>query len=1033
MSAVAGLLMVASAVVLPAGAGKSLAQEDCSGEGAANPLPGAYLLLIDHSGSMRLSATNREGELPADGELSRWEAMTQRAKAFIDSVPAGSYVWIAVFDEDPDQAKNSAFSKTIASAEDRAEAKKHLDNISEPDESGFTALFETQHRALDVVTERPGDSKTMYVTVLVYSDGGNTVIVDEEGNIEKLLTTEDLRAKNPPQRKKLEDRLAAMEEEFPHLTRQIFDLDPRNDAQSRGIPLPVRMTPKDGSTTLGNPKLAPEQTLPLVFCYWEDMAKHLDGQPLSFEFESTGEPIDVEIEGKYQLRRGVVEVKLKVRNPQSLKNVKYTGRVRVKYPAAVDGYELVAEGGDAVDVSFVKGDRVEVSDVRPGPDSVFALGQAIRFSVATLADSKISWYDGAVRIGDQAEFVHDFKATGKHEITLDVQRDGYLPLQQPISFTVNVIDLKVAVNPLAKWPLAERPVSIACRVDGDAAEAGKIARYEWIVNGMREPQAGDGNSMEHAFLRPGEHEVRVRAVHPQMTVESSPFSVKVFRVPTLSWNGPPQAPGLMMGEPLVFRANIQSAEALEGVRWRVETPDGDVLEEGAEGSINSDGPRSFSEFAFTLPEDAKWLAAGQDELEVNVTAVGTVVDDIVEVEAPRVAAQFTARAPPRSVRLIADSPGAKYVYGKPISIKAHVAGPKVEQVAWTIWKGMLPNMEKVKEATVNVAPDTGVSILQHEFNEATTGDQPITVTAAAVLPADYKTTAPGDTLTLSPAPFSPALLLANAPEDGEYHVGDTVTLQLDNPSGHSIVGVDWDFGDGVTKEGKETQVSHQYSQPRSGDTPYRVKAVVRTASRPAPLEVTTPVNVIPSPHLVYTLMLLPVALVAGYFVARRFSGNGPRAWTLYVSDDPYKFPPYPSAKVADHWSRADKQAIIPMADLMKRHARHDDVYWTKGDGRREHIEVSAVGTGKQTHGVVKFSAKGDPAVTFEMQGDTRNTRTWELIDDRAPDGDRLRHVYIQLKEDQPSHTLDRLVIAATCLVLLLAVALTFHFTYLSRL
>jgi hypothetical protein len=394
--------------------------------------------------------------------------------------------------------------------------------------------------------------------------------------------------------------------------------------------------------------------------------------------------------------------------------------------------------------------------------------------------------------------------------------------------------------------------------------------------------------------------------------------------------------------------------------------------------------------------------------------------------------------PKPTLALIAPATGSAYSYMDATTFVANVTGKGIAAVNFTITRQQDRHaLLDGSQGSVKVVAENGrgTATLVHNFHESETKDEPITLTAAAVLPEDYKIQPPLVQMTLPPPRFQPRIVIMNPPKDGAFHVDDPVNLKIENPSAHQIKHVVWNLGDGTTKKGPETEIVHHYAELASKNKPYRVTASVMTVSHtePTPAIPTPPISVIPRPLYVCALGMAAIALLVGWRMTKLCTGNGPRAWSVCVSRDKDKFPPFPQAKLKDFWSRERKHATISMSALMRRSSAKSQ-YWTHGEGKKAHVVVARVGSGKEGRGVIRFSDEGNGAVTFQRAlEETRNTRVWELFDDRAPEEDSLRHIYLQLKEEVAAPVGDYVVLGITFVALILAVAFTAHYTYFSRL
>ena len=393
---------------------------------AEDPVPesAAYLLVIDHSGSMNEKA----------GAKTRWEDMQDRASAFLQLLPLGSRLWIAVFEGDPEAAKRRVFTLDMKTEAERKALMERLRKGYGPPDGG-TALYDSIGMALEEAERLSKQSPGRYIAVLVYTDG------KDEGSLR--WTPDSLQKRFAGVRFVNKNLMLAF-------TPIGSDLPPpfTGDGVVVGEPkIPIAIQVPPGPYTLENPRLKPSQKVPLDFRISPEAQRLLAGQAASIEFVSDGgKALAVRLPGSpYKLEAGRVEVQLDVADAENVKaDQEYSGILKLKYPVLK---EHIVIGNDRVALRFQKEEPPKIYDLRPKDGETFAARKEIFFYADTLQNAKVLWDFGD---GDSAQGhtgKHAYNMAGERTVQVKVVSDPRVPPTVK-TLKLNIIDVATALDPM---------------------------------------------------------------------------------------------------------------------------------------------------------------------------------------------------------------------------------------------------------------------------------------------------------------------------------------------------------------------------------------------------------------------------------------------------------------------------------------------------------------------------------------------------------------------------------------------------------
>lgn len=540
-----GLLVLGSMVGAWFTAGKHVqAQPQIAPNPADIRTSSAYLLMIDHSGSMRTQDQPRGNHLNA---ITRWQAAKERAKEFLSSTPLKSDIWLAIFCDQPVNIMKPSFR----TEQERQALMRLIDEQPEPQEAG-TWLYYTLAKMLDLAQKLSEERDGRYVSVLIFSDG------------------KDETSPPPWTKAKLEEtfRQALMKNdnlwmffapigEQGAVSRDVVVNPHAKDIQQHKHPLSIERSPS--RVALRNAATNPEQSFVLDLSTTDDVWSRLEGHVVRFAFEpDPGQKIVVKSTASAPLRKGPITVQVQVSNAGQLAGDKeYSGKLRIQFPDLKGGQ---ISGADFVQVSFQAGERPHIHWRIPESDQRFATGQAIQFKVITLQGADVTWEFGDKQTASGHDVVHAYNTPGKRHVKVSVVADPRIGGTEQ-EFDVEIIDVGVSINPVHEIVVEGLPHRFGCMGRGE------LQRYEWLIDGNvfdgRAPQdPAEGRSeITYTFRTPGTHEVRVTGYAEGAKPESK-MAIEVLPRPMVMVGG-----GLTRAFSRPVEFSLKAPDGFERVTW----------------------------------------------------------------------------------------------------------------------------------------------------------------------------------------------------------------------------------------------------------------------------------------------------------------------------------------------------------------------------------------------------------------------------------------------------------------------------------
>ena len=646
-----GSVLLATVLACPDAA---LSEQGPPGKGRQDSASSAFLFVLDHSGSMN-------AKMPNAGGLTRWQCMQKMVVHFLDSIPLGSHVWIAVFEGDAGKVPNPHVPfNTVA---DQAAAIARIKAIG-PGKGG-TAFYNTLGLAFRQARALRRWKPEMYIYVHAFTDG---------------LEAE---CSKPPL-----NNMAALYKAYPEVQgehegkdgvrrfsiKMITDMADKNPMR---IPVPIRLqSPK---RSLENPKTHPQQTLPLQFCTGWTGKNPFVGKELKLKFDGPKDDsdVDVEVVGSYTFKTGELNVKVRVKNPEKLSETReYTKVLRITYPDDIKDHFVLPEGGTDVTVTFEK-NKMPLR-VLPEDGSTYAAGTTVLFTARTFSDAKVEWDFGDGGKAEGHSVKHVYKDPGEYTVKVKATRGGAVANK---TLKVNIIDLWVGVDPL---PFSDVVVGQKCVFT--CTGRGPIKAYEWHVEGRSyrrdpdDPKKPSKSTFTYWFHHPVEKAtIRVTAIAKETQFVSEPSKeIEVLPAPTLTVTSPKEGAKSVFGQSIPLVAEVSGP--LKAVRWRIQKLVQDKPDKKPLFLKDVDVIKGKSTTDEYTPVEEK------EPVKLLVTAVPVpkkeLADDIIKDLTRTVV--ISVVVPERTIEITSPIPGVKLVQGEKTTIKARVSGVRIQGVLWTI-------------------------------------------------------------------------------------------------------------------------------------------------------------------------------------------------------------------------------------------------------------------------------------------------------------------------------------------------------------
>ena len=682
------LVAVSTLLALPGTAHASPATDDY-----------AYIMVVDHSGSMR----------HAEGRRTRWDAMVDRATAFIGLAPEGSRLWVVVFEGRPKQFRYKEYR--LSSEEERQRAAHFVRKQGMPGDNAGTALFDALALALDNVERMARQSPGMYSAIMVYSDGKNGVT----GNASKDSLQEHwdrILGRHPDSWIFYTPLVKDMRNSLPiQLSDHVLIGDPK-------IPVPVHI--KELKVSLKNPLLAPRQDVPLTLRVPARAAKLFRNRPveLSFEAETPGLRVDATPK-QVPLTSGLVTLSLSVRDASSLPtDTEFRGHLRFTYPTFP---HHSVHGKTTLPVIYDKSGPPPIYEVRPASGSVFAVGQPVGLYATVRRTADVHWEFGDGTVDSGRSVKKTWNAAGTYTVTVKAVDDPKLGTSAK-TIQIEILDIGAQIAPPPPRIFAGRPTTLSCTTRGP------ITRCEWVVAGKRWPGSGDGGrSLTLTLADAGAVPVTVIAHSPKGVFSSEEIVLRVAEQPRTQITGPIAGATLRAEHPITFEASATGPEDAR-VAWRVlKEGENTLLAEAVTAVANGS-----SSFQSTFKEGPPLFGPGEEETRILVEArlIDARGTGLSEVETQR----FGVSTRERTLELLGPADGTAYNYKQPVALRVLARGPDFEAVQWEL-QDSSGDVFATERRKFSQTPEGLVAALTHSFLEAHTADGPVTVQASALLAA----------------------------------------------------------------------------------------------------------------------------------------------------------------------------------------------------------------------------------------------------------------------------------------------------------
>lgn len=646
-------VLLATPCVLLLGSAIALSQPPKPDASQAAADSAAYLLIIDHSGSMQ--ARTSAGK-------TRWEEMQVRAVEFVRNVRPGSRIWLGVFST----KKPNPEIFTINTEQDRAALIQRIQNGYGPPNGG-TALYDSLAMAFEEAERLSRQNPNRYISVMVYTDG------NDEGSKEWT-------------REALQKRFNQLVEQNKNLWLFFTPLDKVNpvlDPKQSGehvvvgepkIPISLRLA--SDSFVLRNPKLESKQTIGLEFLGSDGDWGRLDGKAMNFAFEAVaGQKINLRpASPSVKMHKGRIDVPIEVTNPNDLKaDEEYSATLKITYPELE---KHTVQGSRSVRLSFQRSAPPRIFEFRPADGTTFAAGKPVTFWVSTLQGTKILWDFGDGTSGTGQSISHVYNTPGDRKVSLRVEADAAIGATKQ-ELTLHIIDVGVSIDPIPS------PIMEGSQVKLTGTGRGDIQRYEWIIDGQkfdgRKTGSGTqtGSELTYTFDRSGKHVVSVVGYAEKAVAQSEERSFDVLRL-ALAIVQPQDAAKLFFGEKNRYSAQVDGPinEVVWTLRKKDEPDAAAAIIHQITRPVTAAGDSHTSEFEYTF-------ADATEGIDVVVEAVGKLPDQLKLLPLSRSVAVRIEYAPIKAMIEVVNRP---YAFNEGVQFKL-VAPDGSKSVVWDFGDG----------------------------------------------------------------------------------------------------------------------------------------------------------------------------------------------------------------------------------------------------------------------------------------------------------------------------------------------------------
>jgi len=912
------------------------------------PPSAAYLLVIDHSGSMTTKMPSGQ---------SRWQEMQAKATEFIRNVPLESRIWITVFTDKPPETIVPAFN---TEADRQALINRIQNGYGNPD--GGTALYDALGIAFEEAERLSRQHPGRNISVLAFTDG-------EDRDSKKWNPANLSRQFN--QTVEANPNLFLFYVPIGNEASAVGDVVKSPNAREGAFNHVIAVSLIQSKVALKNPIVEPKQTIELEFAASDAFWEILKGTQLSFRFEPADKQAISVRAASVPFRKGRIPITLEVENAKQLKaDQEYSGKLQITFPTF---QKYVVQGRDFVQLTFQKGEKVEIYDVRPMDGAVFAAGKPVLFWANTLQGAKVLWEFGDGDSATGAETQHVYNTAGDRMVTVRAEADPRIgPTKR--QFRLRIIDLGVSVDPVVGSVVEGKSRTFT------ATGRGPIERYEWVVDGQtfvgkpredRQP----GTEIAFSFSGPGPHVMSIVGYAEKAVVQAEERSLVVIEKPDVQIVQPQAGQVLNFGVTSRFAAVVHGP--VRDVLWTIRTKaDPKSPLKQIVRPVEKTDTDSVSKWEFAIPD-------ADAALEIEVVAEGRLPSEI-EMKAPTdeilASVEYPALAPTIEIE------GAQPIsFAQPTQF--HLRGIGMYAVTWDFGDGQ-------SDATNNFSP---VHVYERTgaFRVGAMVGGRGGRTARAELDLNVVATPP----VARPIVWCAGLRIGN-----EVRIHSTLELKDESEGG--IVQRQW-FLDGDPLPPNQLTVSLE-SLGR-----HVLRLLVKGPAGPngdAP-EDQKEVDFIVRGRLRYEIVggAIVLAMLTWLLAWHLLTGNTPRKWKLYYAPGGEPSPEdAPRLNLADYWDRWRKHAVVPLRRMFP-----ESPYWQTGDGSREVLTV-------HQNGAVAFSGEGE-LVTQLKSGEGTETRVEYAWNDRGCPEVDYRAIFIRLEKLRSDANWHIVVLIVLAVVLVLLV------------
>ncbi len=799
----------------------------------------AVLLLLDHSGSMN-EKTTRSGP---DPKPTRWQQLRSDVSVTLDSVRLGAVLWVGVFEgrpkrdgryQDPIIMQTREFRLT--SEAHREQARAWLNSISEPPKDGTpntgiggTALFDsmaiTFRRGLQLSAAQPGRG----VKVFVFTDGDDTHSRDYR---QRAIPPDQANA--PEYAKRL-----ILEDQFPQFYGDV------EGTPFRLYEFRLDQKPPKIQIFLGAKPPAP---LPSPAEKGEHMGLQIlfEPEPKTFEILKKAGPIEVGLAYEPQTvakvrdaldasvgnptallelqndGKACVRFDLKITNAAALDSKKpYAGAINLTFPEI--GYHKVT-APCRVPIKFQPLNKYDIFGHMP-IGGLFLVGKEIDFLAFTDSNAKVTWTFGDQQSGSGLEAKHRYLLPGEKQVTVTATHP-VSNLSDVKQFTINVVLLRLAIEPLTKPLLAGVPFSAS--VAGSSREFREVDWALYKGSELVSPVtrlALDGTA-RFEMKDPGVYKLLATGFSDIETVTAE-TTVNVLPMPSARIGEPAENKLATLGTTIQFKGRVDDdAQLIDDVVWVLQM-DGKQQMEEFPSAINEKHEVLWQHIFDTKLGHCRATVQLKPRMKPGAPAFVHVASAMVHLE---------LMPPDYSMRIVKPVAGDPLEFGGAAECEVELSGNGAKEISTVVWMVEPASLTAIPMENSAVAPGTmhakAVWQLHWDSNLVETD---VKLTATGKRADGTHVTGAVDTLMLRIV-WPKVTAKLSKPGEQSYRWNDAVPFRLVVEQSPMKPGVkyvqpafkaDWNFGDKSDSSSFKDSLAFERKYNRRGK--YNVASVVTGA------------------------------------------------------------------------------------------------------------------------------------------------------------------------------------------------------------